>query len=311
MKTSRLFVYILSAFILFLLCLCIAIVRNKPHYRLKLISSFIISELSHSDDDKVYFPASDTTLYVYDRQNMKSYAYSFDGRRDNTFQLPADSIFYHAGMSYLPFRNQLCIDHWDKKVFDFYTPSGKPIDFSHYNYPYVSYAEWQDTLYYTIWHRNRTMGMYKEVLGKDAELLKLLPYSDIFTTHSVFFFRLMAESNGRNALTLLDTETHRINITFITPKEVRAFHIWRNPPFVPADYHWDAPWDIFAGLNYIVLRTKGPKDDGTDKIYNLHGNCLGKLECDDKNSYLVEISGDKLFFFNKTTGRIRVYTIKV
>jgi hypothetical protein len=72
--------------------------------------------------------------------------------------------------------------------------------------------------------------------------------------------------------------------------------------------------NIQAGENYLVVTSK-VMDNNTpyiDKIYNLKGKYLGNLICpDDKNSSMMEIIGNKMVFFNQTTGTIRIEQISL
>jgi hypothetical protein len=364
---KRIIICFVLAFILFIIIYSLISNYTYKHaYTTKSVTSFVIPELKNSDVWTTAIAASDTMIYALEcwqdttsanACTSKSYAYSFRGKKDISFNLPKDSNYQGVfrDFGYLFNKEQLYLCNLNQNSVDIFNLQGKLVhreivgkvkstskpsiwhpfaDFNKVN----SVAEYNDDLFYTITQNSKTWGLYKEQPGKRMKLIQEVKQSKKEKLNDLYI--LMVDSNAKNTMAVANVKHKEILVSFFSNDKERKFSISRHPDSgIPWYFYlWDwaemaniwksmftslppwtpspvMPWAFYTGTNYVVLKIWGRGDDkapDTCLLYNRHGRRLGELICiNDKEANLVDISGDKLIFLNRTTGRISIEQIKV
>jgi len=304
-----------------------------PGFKLELVKSFTIPELKGRNPNFIKFKdavltTSDSVIYIVDakdKTNLKSYAYSFSGKRDISFKLPADSQYVEPQLfSYLKSRNQLVINNLEKGSLDFYTTAGEPVKSNNCPYnnsAFTNIAEYKGKMFYTIYNsgingRNSSIRLFEEMNNNLLRLIKELieskGFNNAYAIRCNIIDRLQIDSNGLSNIARLKVEKLRYTVTTLKDDKENKFLIKRHKYFLPGQMG-DFPAQFFAGDKFIVLGIFG-KDIRplTERIYSYKGKYLGKLPYKKmQDSELVDVSNDLLICFNAKTSSIYIYKLRI
>jgi hypothetical protein len=285
--------------------------------------------------------------YAYSFRGMKDIAFNLPKDSYSQSVFSDFGYLYHKKQLYLCNLNQNAVNFFDlqgklvRRVI-----VGKVKSTAKYSiwHPFADFnkvnsvAEFKDDLYYTITQNSKTWGLFKEQPGKRMKLIQSVKQTKKEKLNDLYVF--MVDSNDKNTMAVAEVMRKEILVSFFSNDKERKFSISRHPDSeIPWYFYlWDwpkmaniwksmftslppwtpspvMPWAFYTGSNYIVLKIWGRADDkapDTCILYNLHGRRLGELICTtDKDANLVDISGDKLIFLNRNTGRVSIEQIKV